>query len=417
MNVRDGYSKDTVVGLDVGTTKICAMVGERINGGIRVLSIGSSPSTGLRKGIVVDADATTNSIKKALKEAEDVAGFRLMSAYVGIAGGHIKSFNGYGAIGIKDRVVREEDLERLMDYASAVYVPVDREILHLIPAGFKLDGHNGIKEPVGMSCEKLEANFHIVTGSLTSVQNLVRCCERAGIDVADIVLEPLASAESVLAKDEKERGVALIDIGGGTTDIAVYKDGMLRHTAVLALGGNHITNDIAVGLRLSSREAERIKKTHGYAVEVMSYREGDVDAAGIDGHIRKFPKSVLTGIIQPRCEEIMLLVKKEIESLSDNANKAHFSDHIAGVVLTGGTSLLNGINETAEMAIKLPVRTGIPEAVSDNFPVNNPIYATGAGLVYYGLDRCRNNEISDYDNRLTSSGIFDRMRCWVKELF
>lgn len=417
MNIRDGYSKDTVVGLDVGTTKICAMVGERVNGGIRVLSVGSSPSTGLRKGIVVDADATTNSIKKALKEAEDITGFRLMSAYVGIAGGHVKSFNGYGAIGIKDRVVREEDLERLMDYAAAVYVPVDREILHLIPAGFKLDGHNGIKEPVGMSCEKLEAKFHIVTGSLTSVQNLVRCCERAGIDVADIVLEPLASAESVLAGDEKERGVALIDIGGGTTDIAIYKDGMLRHTAVLALGGNHITNDVAVGLRLSSHEAERIKKMHGHAAEVTSDMDGDIDAAGIDGHIRKFPKSVLTGIIQPRCEEIMLLVKKEIERLSDNTKTEHFSNHIAVAVLTGGTSLLSGINETAEMALKLPVRTGIPEAVSDGFPVNNPIYATGAGLICYGLDRLMDNEIRGYDNKLTSSGIFSRMRCWVKELF
>ncbi len=273
---------DIIVGLDVGTTKICAVVGEIVNGRIEIKGVSTSPSMGLRKGVVVNIESAVESIKNALKNAESSTGVEINSVYVGISGGHIKGFNSHGAVGIRGKEVTFADVDRVIDSAKAVYVPLDREVLHIIPTGYTLDGQNSIKDPEGMFGDRLEAKVYILTGAITSVQNLLKCCEKAGVEVIDIVFEPLASAEAILTEDEKELGVAIVDIGGGTTDIILYKDGWLRHTSVLAIGGNHFTNDIAVGLRMSVAEAERVKKRYGHAVSdlVDVSEEVEISPAG-----------------------------------------------------------------------------------------------------------------------------------------
>lgn len=408
--------KDFAVGLDVGTTKICALSGAREGGRTTIVSKGSSPSYGLRKGMVVDTALAADSIKRAVRSAEEAAGIRIQSVIVGIAGGHIKGFSGFGAIGVRSGMVREEDVDRLMDSASAVYVPVDREILHVIPAGFRLDGSNGIKDPVGMSCERLEAMVHIVTGSVTSVQNLVKCCEMARVRVADIVLEPLASADAVLTAEEREEGVVLVDIGGGTTDVAVYRDGVLKHTAVLALGGNHITNDIAVGLGIAVDEAERLKKMYGYAVTGVIDERGELDVRGVDERTMKLPVSHLFEIIQPRCEEIIMLVHKEIGMISKGAVLERSFPYVS-VVLTGGTSLLGGLDAMAGMIFGLPVRIGVPAKITNKDAVSSPEYATGVGLVQYGLEQRERLDDAPLQRQLTAGSIFERMKYWAREYF
>ncbi len=416
MTARSSSRMDFSVGLDVGTTKICALSGIREGGRTRIVSVGSSPSYGLRKGMVVDTGLAADSIKRAVRNAEEAAGIKIRSVVVGIAGGHIKGFSGFGAIGVKSRMVREEDVDRLMDSASAVYVPVDREILHVIPAGFRLDGNNGVKDPVGMSCERLEAIVHIVTGSVTSVQNLVKCCEMARVRVADIVLEPLASADAVLTDEERDRGVALVDIGGGTTDVAVYRDGVLKHTAVLALGGNHITSDISVGLGISVEEAERLKKTYGYAVTGVIDERGELEVKGADERMMKLPLSHLVEIIQPRCEEIMTLVQKEIGTVSEGTAPAQ-SPSRTSVVLTGGTSLLGGLDAMAGSILGLPIRIGVPVKIINEGLVNSPEYATGVGLVQYGLDQREQLADNTPQEQLTTVSIFERMKYWAREYF
>lgn len=405
--------RDIVAALDVGTTKICALFGKEDMGRIGITSIGSSPSNGLKKGIVVDMDKTSQSIKRALAEAEDAAGFRIGSVYVGIAGGHITSFNGYGTIGIRDKVVKEEDVQRLMDSALAVYVSVEREILHMIPAGFRLDGCNGIMDPVGMHCERLEADLHIVTGSVKPVQNLIKCCEDAGVEVADIILEPLASAESVLRAEEKERGVGLVDIGGGTTDIAVYKNGVLKHTAVLAIGGNHITNDIAVVLGITAADAERAKKAYGCALNVAVDEEEEIDITCAGNNRCRVSKKHLAEIIRLRCDELMFLVRREIENISGFAADSPPVPYISNIVLTGGASLLNGVDVMAEKIIGFPVRIGVPEGIGGNFDVKSPAYATGIGLIRYGLEHDKKRAGIQTQDVLTSINILERMKYWA----
>ncbi|MGD0885717.1 MAG: cell division protein FtsA [Thermodesulfovibrionales bacterium] len=397
------YTGNIAVGLDVGTTKICAIVGKETAGKPEITTVGLSPSTGLRKGIVVDMDLTVSAIQKAVKDASEKEGWQIRSAYVGIAGGHIKGFNANGATVTRGGIVREEDVVRLMDSAGAVYVPVEREILHMIPAGFRVDGLNGIDDPVGMDGERLEGNVHIVTGAVSSAQNLITCCRRAGVDVLDIVLEPLASAESVLTATEKKRGVVLVDIGGGTTDIALYRDGLLRHTAVLSLGGNHLTHDISVCLGVPQEEAENIKKRYGYAlVSTANEMQGVLDLPQVNGDSgskREIPLLYLAEIVQARCEELMELVKKELADSCEDMGKST-------IVLTGGTALLKGICELTEGIFGLPVKIGIPDGVVDRGLVRSPIFATGVGLVQYGL--------SHYARRdLESVGILERMRKWV----
>jgi cell division protein FtsA len=397
------------VGLDVGTTKVCAVVGAKEAGtkGIRVLAIGNAPSTGLKKGIVVDIERTVSSIKSAVQDAEGKAGLAIESAYIGIAGGHIKGFQGYSATGLRKGEIREEDIDRLLDSAGAMYVPVDREVLHIIPAGFKIDGHNGVTNPLGMYGERLEAQIHIITGAVTSVQNLVKCCELAGIKVNDIILEPLASSKAVLREGEIDEGVVLVDIGGGTTDIAVYRGGVLRHTSVIAIGGNHITNDIAIGLGIPFHEAERIKMRCGHAFPEMAQddlsQEMVIDAAVTPSRNQKVHPALIGEIMQGRCDEIICLVKKELEVNS-------CTPLCASIVLTGGTSLLRGIRELSEELFRLPVRVGMPEGVLDRDLVESPIYSTAVGLVSYGL---RYNPQPD----LSPSGIVERMRNWVNSLF
>jgi len=404
---------DFAVGLDVGTTKICAICGDREGDTTRIISVGTSPSHGLRKGIVVDMERSADSVKSAVKDAEDSLGKKIRSVCVGIAGGHIKGFDGHGAIAIKG-VVREDDVDRLLESASAVCVPVDREVLHVIPGGFRIDGNNGIRNPLGMSGERLEGRVHIVTGALTSVQNLIICCEMAGLEVSDIVLEPLASADAVVSKEEKKKGVVLVDIGGGTTDIAIYREGIVRHTAVLALGGNHLTNDLSVGLGIPAADAERIKKEFGYTMAGMADEREEVEVGDGNGGMRRVARKYITRVIEPRCEELMTLVKKEMDSVTGGVRGARSTTPFGGVVLTGGTSLLRGIEIMAKFIFRLPVRIGIPGGVGNAALVSSPEYATGVGLLCYGLAHQGGQADLWSEKTLTSGGIFERMKYWVK---
>ena len=404
---RQSHHGNIIVGLDVGTTKICAVVGELIEGELEIRGISTSASTGLRKGVVVDIESTVDSIKNAVKTAESITGVEINAVYVGIAGGHIKGFNSYGAVGLRGKEVAYVDVERVIDSAKAVYVPLDREVLHVIPTGYILDGQNGIRDPIGMMGVRLEAKVYIVTGAVTSVQNLLKCCEKVGLEVVDIVFEPIASAEAVLTDDEKELGVAIVDIGGGTTDIILYKDGSLRHTSVLAIGGNHFTNDIAVVLRVSVSEAERIKKSFGSAAASMvgDSEEIDINQAGQG---KKIQRRCLSEIIQPRTEELLDLVKGELISCSA------YDVASTGIILTGGGSLLEGLDRMAEAVLGLPVRIGFPNDIKGcKDIVNNPMYATGVGLVLYGLET--ESDRVFYPDAFT--GIFGKMKDWVKGIF
>lgn len=413
-----------IVGLDVGTTKICAIAGEVTEDGIDILSVSSHPSNGLRKGVVIDIEATANSIKKTIFDLEEQTGISARAVYIGIAGSHIKSFSSYGAVGIKGKEVTSEDVERAIDSASAVYVPLDREILHVLPTDFILDGQDGIKDPVGMAGVRLEVKVYIVTGAVASVQNLLKCCERAGLEVVDIVLQPLASAEATLNNDERDMGIALVDIGGGTTDIAIYREGWLRHTAVLGIGGNHFTNDISVGLRLPFNEAERVKKRYGSIISEIDNAE--VDVVAIDGQVRGIPRKYITEILQPRCEELLDLVRQEIHAVHNNGIA------VSGVVLTGGSSLLSGFDRMAEAILSMPVRIGYPHLSHQNFSqqdfsgdgqgmhvlkgeFNNPMYATGIGLVLYGIGSIMPSERIGFSSDLFSK-VLNKMTGWFKKI-
>ncbi len=396
-----------IVGLDVGTTKICVVVGEVINNKIEILGVSSSPSTGLRKGVVVNIEATINSIRKAVETAESVSGVEINSVYVGISGGHIKGFNSVGASGVRGKEVTNDDVERVIDSAKAVYVPLDREVLHVIPTGYSLDGLNGIKDPVGMIGTKLEAKVYILTGAITSVQNLLKCCEKAGLEVIDIIFEPLASAEAILTEEEKEFGVAVVDIGGGTTDVILYRDGWLRHTSVLAVGGNHFTNDIAVGLGISINEAEKIKKKYGHAV-LTAIDEAEEIKISRSGEIAVIPRLQLCEIIYSRTEELIEIISNELKTCSG------YEVASSGVVLTGGGSLLSGIDILAAEIFGLPVRIGMPLKIYGPKEITgNPMYSTGIGLVLYGYNEEKDVEIYP----ATFTGIFGKMKDWVKGIF
>jgi cell division protein FtsA len=399
--------RNFIVGLDVGTTKICAVVGEVVNEELEIRGVSTSASKGLRKGVVVDIESTVESIKNAVKTAESFTGVEINAVYVGIAGGHIKGFNSYGAVGIRGKEVTCKDTERVIESAKAVYVPLDREVLHVIPAGYILDGQDGIRDPIGMMGVRLEAKVYIVTGAVASVQNLLKCCERVGLEVVDIVFEPLASAEAILTDDEKDLGVAIVDIGGGTTDIILYKNGCLRHTSVLAIGGNHFTNDIAVGLRVSVSEAERVKKSFGFAITNMVDDSEEIDIIQA-GQGRKILRRCLSEIIQPRTEELLELIKGELMSCSG------YDIASTGVVFTGGGSLLEGFDRMAEAVLGLPVRIGFPKDIEGcKGIINNPMYATGVGLVLYGFETESSRVF--YPDAFT--GIFGKMKDWVKGIF
>jgi cell division protein FtsA len=400
-----------IVGLDIGTTKICTVVGEMSGNDINIIGIGTHPSIGLRKGVVVNIESTVESIKKAVEEAELMAGCEISNVYAGIAGGHITGFNSRGIVAIKGAEVVQGDVDRVIDAARAVAIPMDREVIHVLPQEFIVDDQPGIQNPIGMSAVRLEAKIHIVTGAVTSAHNIVKCANRAGLDVCDIVLESLASGEAVLTEEEKQLGTALLDLGGGTTDLAIFAGNNIKHTFVLALGGNNLTNDIAVGLRAPVTEAEKIKKKYGTCVARNINTEETIEVPGMGGRKpRKLPRQILGEVLEPRMEEIFTLVKREIYRAGmENAMTS-------GSVLTGGTSLLEGVIEVAESVFNLPTRLGKPQGISGLVDVvNNPMYATGVGLVLYGA---RNQNAKKFRIRDTNifNRVMNRMKNWFKEV-
>ena len=399
--------QSAIVGLDVGTTKICAVIGDMVKGEPEIRGFGISLSTGLRKGVVVNIEATVESIKKAREAAESSTGIEIREAYLGITGNHIKGFYSSGAVGIRGKEVTSLDLKRVIESAKAVYIPLDREILHVIPTEYAIDGQNGVKDPVGMTGVRLEAKVHILTGAVSPIQNLLRCCEKAHLEVIEIVFEPLASALATVTEDERELGVALVDIGGGTTDIILYKDGCLNHASVLAVGGNHFTSDVAVGMRVSVSEAERLKKSFGCAI-ASTVKEEEVIGITQAGQERKIPRRYLSEIIQPRAEELLELIKGELEICSG------YDIASSGVVLTGGGSLLDGFDTLAEAVLGLPVRMGFPEGLrGSKGTLSNPICATGIGLVLYGLEADLKGEF--FTDHVTA--VMGRMKNWVTGIF
>lgn len=407
-----GRKDDLIVGLDIGTTKVCAVVGELTEDGIDIIGIGSHPSKGLRKGVVINIESTVESIKRAISEAELVAGCDITSVFAGIAGGHIKGINSHGIVAVKDKEVSENDLVRVIDAAQAVAIPLDREVIHVLPQEYIIDDQDGIKEPMGMSGVRLEAKVHIVTAAVTSAQNIVKCANRCGLNVNDIVLQPLASAEAVLTPDEKELGVCLVDIGGGTTDIIVLSEGAIVQTSVLTLGGNHITNDVAVGLRTPAGEAERIKQKYGCSLSSMVGRDETIEVPSVGGRKpRILSRQILAEIIEPRVEEIFSLVRQELI-------KSGFEDRIAsGIVITGGSTILNGMPELAEQVFNMPVRRGAPRAIGGLVDVvKSPMYATGVGLVIAGSKAGAGQRFKVREENLYRK-VRGRMKEWFGEIF
>src|SRR5213593_3092722 len=372
----------TFVGLDIGTTKISCVVADMNGGELRVVEIGNAPSEGLRRGVVVDLEKTVHSIQRAVAEAERMAGIPVRGVHAGIAGDHIRSINSRGVIAVsrKDNEIGAADVERVVEAAKAIAIPLDREIIHVIPQEFIVDDQDGIKDPIGMSGVRLEAEVHIITGAVASAKNICRSIQRAGLRVYDLVLEPLASSHAVLGRDERDLGVVLLDAGGGTTDVAVFFEGSIRHTAIVPFGGSNVTNDIAIGLRTPIDKAEAIKIQHGCAVASLVGSGETIAVSGVGGRTdREISRHVLASMIEPRMEEIFSLANKEVK-------KNHFAELLGGgVVLTGGTSLMSGIVELAEQVFEMPVRLGVPQGIGGlSANVADPRFSTGVGLVLHG---------------------------------
>jgi cell division protein FtsA len=407
-----GKDNNLLVGLDIGTTKICTIVGEVQNGLVNIIGIGSHPSRGLRKGVVVNIEGTVQSIRKAIEEAELMAGCEIDSVFAGIAGGHIRGINSHGVIAVKNREITGQDIKRVIDAASAIAIPMDREVIHVLPQEYIVDDQDGIRDPIGMCGVRLEGKVHIVTGAVTSAQNIIRCTNRAGLHVNDIVLEQLGCSEAVLSPEEKDLGAGVVDIGGGTTDLVIFCNGSIKHTSVLSLAGNHITNDISLGLRTPAEEAEKLKKKYGCALVSMVNKEEMIEVPSVGGRkSRTLSRQTLAEIIEPRVEEVLTLVQGEIVR-SGYANLIG-----SGIVLTGGTAIMEGMPEIAEQIFNLPVRRGYPAGISGLADlVNSPIFATGVGLVVYGS---RNRSKSRF--RIGETNIFTkvsrRMRDWFGEFF
>jgi len=402
--------RNLIVGLDIGTSKVAAIVGElNENGEVEVIGIGSTPSRGLKKGVVINLESTVHSIQRAVEEAELMAGCDITSVYAGIAGSHIKSLNSHGIVAIRNKEVSQYDIDRVIDSARAVAIPADQKILHILPQEFVIDMQEGIKEPIGMSGIRLEAKVHMVTGSVSAAQNIIKCIRRCELDVDDIVLEQLASCNSVLTEDEKELGVCLIDIGGGTTDIAIFSRGAIKHTAVIPIAGDQVTNDVAVALRTPTQHAEEIKKAHACALTQLADVNEIIEVPSIgDRPPRNISKQNLAEIIEPRYEELMLLVQAELRRSGYEGLIA------AGIILTGGSSKVTGLVELAEEIFHMPVRMGIPQHVSGlTDVVQNPIYSTGVGLLLYGRDHMLSHE----QFVETREGLFSRMKSWFQKNF
>lgn len=403
---------NVLVGIDIGTTKTIAIVGEVKTTGIDIIGMGITPAKELRKGGVVNIDSTVEAIKKAVEDAEHMSGCRINSAYVGIAGSHVKGQNSLGIVAVKGREVGEDDLQRALEASKAIAIPVDREILHTLPQNYVVDGQDGIRDPVGMSGVRLEAKVHIVTGAAASIQNVVKSVNRVGLDIEDVVLEQLAASEAILSADEKDLGVALIDLGGATTGMAIFAEGSIKHTATLPVGGNFLTSDIATGLRTPFAEAEKIKLTHGCAMTSMIPKEDVIEVPSVGGReARMVSRQILGRIVEPRMDEILNMALKEIV-------RSGYEDLLAaGIVLTGGSSLLPGINEMAEQIFDMPVRRGCPAGVGGLSDVaNSPAFAVGVGLIVYGSK----NIPGDSVYRKTGNAFgeyFKTLKKWFLEFF
>jgi cell division protein FtsA len=402
--------RNLIVGLDIGTSKVAAIVGELANdGSLEIIGIGSTPSRGLKKGVVVNLESTVQSIQRAIEEAELMAGCQIKSVFAGIAGSHIRSLNSHGIVAIKDKEVTQYDIDRVIDSARAVAIPADQKILHILPQEFVIDLQGGIKEPIGMSGIRLEAKVHMVTGSVSASQNIIKCIRRCGLEVEDLVLEQLASCNAVLTEDEKDLGVLLCDIGGGTTDIAIYADGAIKHTAVIPVAGDQVTNDIAVALRTPTVNAEEIKRKYACALTQLADVDGSIEVPSIgDRSPRKISAQNLAEIIEPRYEELLLLVQAELR-------RSGYEDAIAtGIVLTGGSSKVMGLIDLAEEIFHMPVRMGGPQNVTGlTEVVKNPIHSTGVGLLIYGKDHQHLSSSIDTEG----SGWFAKIKNWFNGNF
>jgi cell division protein FtsA len=394
-----------VVGLDIGTTKICCVVGEVFQDAVEIIGVGSNPSLGMRKGVVVNIESTVASIRKSVRVAEDIAGCDLESVYVGIAGNHIKGFNSPGIVAINNREIKQVDIQEVISAAQTVKISENQRVIHVLPQEYMVDDHTGIQNPLGMTGVRLVTNVHIVTADIGAVHNLVTCCNKAGLEVADLVLESIASAKAVLTQDEMDLGVVLVDIGGGTTDIAVFYEGTIRHTCELGLGGHNLTNDLSVGLRTPLAEAERLKEDFGSALSsvIKSNHVVDVPSVG-DREPRRVTQKVLVDIIEARMVEILEMVNRELDA-SGQKNRIN-----AGIVLTGGTSLLVNLVDLAEQIFDMPVRVGYPNGIGGRVDdVYTPRCTTGVGLVLYGRDHQMNGMEQD-------TGMVHKMRGLFKKI-
>jgi cell division protein FtsA len=405
--------QNMIVGLDIGTSKVVAIVGEvSPDGDIEIIGLGSHPSKGLKKGVVVNIESTVHSIQRAVEEAELMAGCQIHSVYAGIAGSHIRSLNSHGIVAIRDREVTPNDVERVIDAARAVAIPADQKILHILPQEFVIDNQDGIREPVGMCGVRLEAKVHMVTGAVSAAQNIIKCVRRCGLEVDDIILEQLASSYSVLTEDEKDLGVCLVDIGGGTTDIAVFTEGSIRHTAVIPIAGDQVTNDIAVALRTPTQYAEEIKIKYACALTQLAASDENIEVPSVgDRPPRRLARQTLAEVIEPRYEELLTLIQAELR-------RSGFEDLVAaGIVLTGGSSKIEGLVDLAEEVFHMPVRLGIPHSVVGLVDVvRNPIYATGVGLLLFGnQNRAQRDFDADFGRGVR--GVWARMRSWFQGNF
>ncbi len=406
-------SKDLIVGLDIGTSKIVALVAEATpEGSLNIIGMGQSPSRGLKKGVVVNIEATVSAIQRALEEAELMANCKITHVYTGIAGSHIKAQNSSGMLPIRDREVSQADVDRVIEIARALNIPADQQVLHVLPQEFIIDGQDGVREPLGMSGVRLEVKVHIVTGAVSAAQNIVKCVRRCGLEVKDLVLQPLASSYAVLNDDEKDLGVCIVDIGGGTTDIAVFTRGAIQHVAVIPIAGDQITNDIAMTLRTPTREAEDLKIQHGIALRQLADPKEMIEVPGIgERGPRMLSKQLLSEVIEPRVEELFSLVQAELR-------RSGFEEQISsGLVLTGGSSLMRGMVELAEEVFHMPVRIGVPEYIGGfSERVRNPRFATGVGLLLAGLEKHEIDEAARIQGA-SFKQILERMKTWFQQNF
>ena len=406
-------TNNLIVGLDIGTSKVVAIVGEiTVEGDIDIIGIGTQPSRGLKKGVVVNIESTVQSIQRAVEEAELMAGCQIRSVYAGIAGSHVRSINSHGIVAIKEKEVTAADVARVIDAAKAVAIPADQRILHVLPQEFVIDNSEGIRDPISMSGVRLEAKVHLVTGAMSAAQNIIKCVRRCGLEVDDIILEQLASSAAVLTDDEKELGVCLVDIGGGTTDIAVFSDGAIRHTAVIPIAGDQVTNDIAVALRTPTQYADDLKIKYACALRQLAAEDETIEVPSVgDREPRRLARQTLAEVVEPRYEELLSLVQAELR-------RSGFEEICAaGVVLTGGSSKMEGAIELAEEIFHMPVRLGYPQHISGLVDVvRNPIHSTGVGLLLFG--NRQQSALSSYQlDEHSEAGVWSRMKSWFQGNF